>query len=86
MPQVPPSDPLARFLAGGLAGAVSRTVTAPLERLRTMVIDFQPFSHIMITRCSACSPAPARSLHVLLLPFMLTRKLCNSILATALPM
>ena len=43
MPQVPPSDPLARFLAGGLAGAVSRTVTAPLERMRTMVIDLPAF-------------------------------------------
>ena len=26
-----------RFLAGGLAGAISRTTVAPLERIRTMV-------------------------------------------------
>ncbi len=31
---IPASQPVARFLAGGVAGAVSRTVVAPFERLR----------------------------------------------------
>ena len=34
----PPQQLYERLVAGGVAGAVSRTVVAPLERLRTMMM------------------------------------------------
>lgn len=35
---MPPQQLTERLLAGGVAGAVSRTAVAPLERLRTMMM------------------------------------------------
>ncbi len=47
----PPTTVMQRFVAGGVAGAISRTLVAPLERLRTMA---------RLVHCSAsCSCYPA---------------------------
>lgn len=35
---IPPKSTYQRLVAGGIAGAVSRTVVAPFERLRTILM------------------------------------------------
>lgn len=45
----PPRQPLQRFMAGGVAGALSRASVAPFERLRTMMMADQSNRHIWST-------------------------------------